>query len=184
MQKVSNFKTATAYAEAWFEASKDAKLEDTVFEEVKALKNGIGDIASLWATLSSPIELTDSKLKIIDALAKKTKISQISEKALKLMAENNRLNIFNLVADEFIRLYYQYKGIVEVFAESAIKLTDIQDKKLKQILEKKLNSPVVINYQVNPQVLGGLAVRFNSYLVDDTIKTKLEKIGQLLTKGN
>lgn len=184
MQKVSNFKTAAAYAEAWLSAAKDINAEDVVFEEAKALKNGINGVALLWHSMTSPIESQNDKLKIISELAKKVHLSDISTQILKLAAENNRLKLMPLIAEEFIRLYYQDKGITEVFAESAIELSGEQKAKLEKIMVKKLNAPVVINYAVKPEVLGGLAVRFGSYSADDTIKSKLEKLEQLLGKGN
>ncbi|MCM1324286.1 MAG: ATP synthase F1 subunit delta [Acetobacter sp.] len=184
MQKVSNFKTAAAYAEAWFDAAKDMKTEDTVFEEVRALREGIGDVIALWNSMAAPIEAENDQIDVITALAKKIKLSQVSEETLKLVAKNNRLRIIPLILNEFIRLYYQHKGIVEVFAESAIALNEEQNNKLKKILENKLNAPVVIDYHVNPEVLGGLSIRFASYLIDDTVRSKLLKLEQLLAKGN
>ncbi len=184
VQKVSNFKTAAAYAEAWLGAAKDMNAENAAFEEAKALRDGIDSISPLWNAMSAPIESTDDKLKIISELAQKAHLSAVSEQILKLAAENNRLKLMPLIAAEFIRLYYQDKGISEVFAESAVELEDGQKAKLQKILEKKLKTPVVISYTVRPEVLGGLSVRFGSYLVDDTIKSKLAKLVQLLAKGN
>lgn len=184
VQKISNFKTAAAYAEAWLNAAKDMNVEDTVFEEARALKSGIGNIAVLWSSMAAPIESTQDKLEIISELAKKVHLSAVSEQTLKLAAENNRLKLMPLIADELIRLYYRDKGIREVFAESAVELTEEQKAKLEKIMVKKLKAPVVINYAVKPGVLGGLAVKFGSYSLDDTIKSKLSKLGQLLAKGN
>lgn len=180
VQKVSNYKTATAYAGAWLSAAKDMNAADKVFEEVKALKEGISDILPLWDSMASPIENQDDILDVLQALAKSVKLSSVSEETLKIVAKNNRLKIFPLILDEFIKLYYKDKGVVEVFVESAIALTEAQDSKLRSVLEKKLNSDIVISYNVNPLVLGGLSVRFNSFLVDDTIRSKLEEVRKLL----
>ncbi len=184
MQKVSNYKTAVAYAKAWFEAAKDHKAEDAVFEEARALREGIGDVLTLWNSMASPIESEHEKIEIISQLASKTKLSAITEEMLKITVYNNRLKLIPLILDEFIHLYYQDKGIIEVFAESAVPLSETQSKKLQKVLEKKLQSPIFINYQVNPAVLGGLSVRFQSYLIDDTIQNKLEKLEKLLIKEN
>ena len=145
VQKVSNFKTATAYAEAWLGAAKDMNAEDAVFEEVKALRCGIGDVVSLWNSMAAPIENIEDKLSIISELIKKVHLSDISGQTLKLAAENNRLTLIPLITEEFIRLYYQDKGITEVYTESAIELDDAQKEKLRKILEKKLKRSVVIN---------------------------------------
>ena len=96
------------------------------------------------------------------------------------MAENNRLNLLKNTIEEFIHLYYKEKNITEVFVKTASKLSDKQDKKLKKVLEEKLSSEVVINYEIDEEAIGGLCVSFDSYLIDDTVKGKLDKIKQIL----
>ncbi len=184
VQKVSNFKTAAAYAEAWLNAAKDGNAEDAVFEEVTALKTGIGDVSGLWRVMSAPVESEKAQTDVLSALTKKAKLTKISEQALKLIAEHKRLNLISLILDEFVRLYYLDKGIMKVYVESAVKLSNEQSSKLEKVLQKKLNAPIVVDYQVNPEVLGGLSVRFGSYLIDDTVQNKLVKLEQILAKGN
>lgn len=182
MQKVSDYKTAAAYAQAWFGAAKDKHCEDKVLHEVQALKEGIDNIPSLWADLSQPTDDAGIKAEIITSFAKECGLSDISTETLKLAAENGRLKLIKLILDEYKRLYYQDKGIIEVKVESAVKLSSAQDEKLRKTLEKKLAAPVEIEYRVNPAVLGGLAIQYGSFLIDDTIRNKLCRVEQLLTK--
>ena len=180
MQKVSKYKTASAYAIAWLEASIDKGVADKVFDEVLVLRDAVKENMGLWTILSAPVDDNNEKLKIITDLAKKSKLSDISCESLKLITENNRLNILKIILDEFVHSYYQNKGIVEINVETAVDLSAKQDKKLKDALEKKLNSPVVINYQINNEILGGLKISYNSFLFDDSLIEKLNRIERLL----
>ncbi len=182
MQKVSDYKTASAYAQAWFDAAKDKHAEDKTFEETRALKDGIDNISALWAELSRPADEAGVKTEVIASFAKECGLSEVSTEALKLIAENGRLKLTKLILDEYKRLYYEDKGIIEIKAVSAVELSRAQNDKLKKILEKKLAAPVEIEYTVDPAVLGGLAIRYGSFLIDDTIKNKLCRIEQLLEK--
>lgn len=182
MQKVSNYKTATAYAEAWLEASKNNKAEDDVLQEVKALREGISAISDLWSKFSAPIESEEQQYDIITTLADKISLSPISKSILQVIAENNRLNLIFLILDKYIHLYYKDKGIIEVSIDTAIALSSEQDKQLKQALETKLNSPVIIDYHIKPEILGGLAIRYNSFLIDDTLQSKIARIEHTITQ--
>ena len=180
VQKVSKYKTASAYAIAWLEASIDKGGADKVFDEGLVLRDAVKENMGLWTILSAPVDDNNEKLKIITDLAKKSKLSDISCESLKLITENNRLNILKIILDEFVHFYYQNKGIVEINVETAVDLSAKQDKKLKDALEKKLNSPVVINYQINNEILGGLKISYNSFLFDDSLIEKLNRIERLL----
>lgn len=180
MEKISRFKTVSAYAQAWLDASKDADVLDKVFAEVQCLKDIINKDSQLWGYLSVPIDDNKGKIEIINDVAKAGKLSSITTELLKIMAENNRLNLLKNTIEEFIHIYYKDKNKIEVFVKTAYKVSDKQDKKLKKILEEKLASEVVINYEIDEDVIGGLCVSFDSYLIDDTVKGKLDKIKQIL----
>ena len=75
MQKVSKYKTASAYAIAWLEASIDKGVADKVFDEVLVLRDAVKENMGLWTILSAPVDDNNEKLKIITDLAKKSKLS-------------------------------------------------------------------------------------------------------------
>ncbi len=176
MQKVSKYKTARVYAQAWFSAACDKHVEDDVLNEVSLLRSSMAQDLVVWKELQSAVGDNDKQTEALMEFCKAAKFSDISSETLKLIAQNNKLNILNLILDGFVHTYYLNKGIVEVTVDTAVGLSPQQDKKLKQTLEKKLNAPVVINYCIKPEVLGGLAVRFKSFLFDDTLANKLKNV--------
>ena len=180
MQKSSKFKIAANYANAWFEVEKKKKIEDKVFEEIQLLNASYSLDKTVWNALASPIDDTLVRKNILETLAKKIKLSPVSTDALLIIAENGRISFLDLILQEFSRIYYEDKGIVEVLVETAVQLSDAQNKKLHSVLETGLNSKVFLKYQINPEVLGGLRVSFNSFLIDDTLQSKLNRIKLLL----
>lgn len=175
-QKISKYKTATAYAQAWLEAAKDAHQEEAVYHEVKTLKEAFNKSSDIRLFLAAPTDSQNEKIQIIAEFAQSAKLSDITAQTLKLIAEYRRLDLIDLIFDEFIRRYYEDKGIISVQVETAVKLTAAQDSKLKKTLENKLGAEVILNYQIKPEVLGGLAVSYQSVLIDDTIASKLKDI--------
>ena len=178
MQKFSKYKTAHTYAKAWFGAALDLKNQDMVFEEVSALLKSVEEESALWNKLASPIE--EGQTKLIEQTVKKLKLSKISSAALVEIARNGRLKLIELILRDFQKLYYQEKGIVEVMVDTAFLLTPKQDKKLKQTLAGMLDKEVKVVYRLKPEVLGGLAISFDSFLFDDTLAFKLEQIKQTM----
>lgn len=183
MQKVSKYKMATVYARAWLDAAKDKKAEDKVFDEVKQIKDACRIAPETWKLLAAPADDDEVKKRIIADLANKLKLSDISKEAMLLAAGNDRLNIIGLIADEFISLYYEDKGIIRVAVDTVVPLSEAQDKRLRSVLEKKLGGTVMTEYFIKPEVLGGLRVRFASQLIDDTLESKLNKIESLIKQG-
>ena len=146
MQKYSKYKIAANYAYAWFNAAKDKKIEDKVFDEIQLLKASYVQDKETWNVLAAPIDDLTVRQSIIETMAKKVKLSGVSTDTLLLTAQNGRMALLGIILDEFVKLYYQDKGIVEVTVETAVELSDAQDKKLCSVLEDKLNTKVLLNY--------------------------------------
>jgi F-type H+-transporting ATPase subunit delta len=62
----------------------------------------------------------------------------------------------------------------------AVALTDAQKEKLVKALTEKIGQPVRLNVEINPTVLGGLAIRFADELIDATIVNRLADAGRAL----
>ena len=180
MQKISKYKTAHSYALAWFEAAKDAKCEDNVFAEVQMLYDVVCTDDVLWRNFSKDTEKSNVQTLVINEVSKKAHFSNITTETLKIIAENKRLSLLNLMLEEFEHLYYQDKDIVEVEVDTAVALSKTQENKLKKVLQKKMNKDVILHYHLKPEVLGGLAVKFNSFQIDDTLAHKLRLIKDLI----
>ena len=178
MQKESKYKTAASYAEAWFEAATESNSEEKVFAEVKLIRESLESDALLWNTMISSRVSED----FIEDIAHKAKLSVISTNTLKLIAENGRLNLLEQITDDFVHLFYKKKGIVEVMVDTAVALNATQDKKLRKVLKDKLQSEIELTYRIKPEVLGGLAISFDSFLIDDTLASKLKKFEKLVTE--
>ncbi|MBR2273411.1 MAG: ATP synthase F1 subunit delta [Alphaproteobacteria bacterium] len=180
MQRISKYKTALVYARAWLDAAIDDKKDDFIMEEVRLLKDSLNRDADKWTLLATPQNDNKDILIFVDDFAKRVGFSNVTTETLKLIALNRRFDILELIIEDFIHLYYQHKRIVEVHVDTVIALSVQQEKLLQDILEKKLKSSVLIHYHLRPEVLGGLAVRFGSFLIDDTLANKINHINQLM----
>lgn len=184
MQKDSKYKVADMYAEAWLSAAVDAKCEDAVFSEVQALKNSFEQNRDMWKTLARPIDDAHFVIQMIEEFTKKMKFSKVSAETLRLIGENKRIDLLGLIAEDFKNLYYKHKGIIEVNVDTVIELSASQRNKLQHIMEEKLHQDVALNFRITPEILGGLAISFNSFLIDDTLSTKIKNLEQLITEQN
>lgn len=100
---------------------------------------------------------------------------------VKLMTER-RLAVY--LADcfrEFERLYKEHFGVVTVFAESAIALSDDQKKRLEDKLSSNIGCRIEVNYSVSTELIGGMRLFYNNREIDDSIKSRLAEIGAVLS---
>ena len=98
------------------------------------------------------------------------------------MAANGRFGELLPILEEFQHVWYRKNGYVEVSVQSAQALSNAQEKSLTANLEKMLSQKVVVNYEICPEILGGLIVKFGSSMIDDSIRGKLNRL-EIMMKG-
>jgi F-type H+-transporting ATPase subunit delta len=71
----------------------------------------------------------------------------------------------------------------EAHVTSASKLTEGQSRALTEVLMKKFNKPVDFTETVDTSLIGGLRVRVNGRILDNTIKKQLNDLKENIVKG-
>lgn len=66
----------------------------------------------------------------------------------------------------------------------AVALTDAQRDRLATALTSQVGQPVRINIEVDPTVLGGVAIKFADELVDGTVVNRLASAGRSMARSN
>lgn len=182
MKKVSKSKIVSTYALALYEGAGEKKADAQVFADVEKLLSVVKEDSSIVKYLSNPIWDVEAKKAAWQEISIKAGLARETLNCLDIIADNNRFAELPQILEGFIRLYYQKNNIVEVEVQTVKVLGKAQDKQLKDNLEKVLSKKVIVKYEIKPELLGGLIVKFGSSMVDDSIRGKLNRL-ELVMKG-
>ena len=180
MKKTSKTKISKTYAKALYDAAVQKNSVDKVLTDIEKLRKLLEADASVYAYLSNPLWSENDKK---DVLAQSARILQLSKETLAcldLITENRRIAELSMILDDFVKIYYLKNNVAEVDVETVKKLTAKQDKKLATVLEKLFAKKVAINYIVNPAVVGGLRVKYESKMFDDSLASKLNYLENVM----
>lgn len=182
MKKISKAKVISIYANALYSAADEKAAVSRVFEDVDRLASVLREEASIIKYLANPVWNLTSKQEALAEIAAKLKLDKETLNCLDIIASNNRFAELLPILEEFKHIWYKKHGIVEVEVQSVQKLSLAQEKKLIANLEKMLSKKVIVNYEIRPEVLGGLIVKFGSSMIDDSIRGKLNRL-EIMMKG-
>lgn len=182
MKKISKSKIVSTYALALYEGAEEKKSVEKVFADVEKLLSAVKEDTSIVKYLANPIWDVEAKKAAIKEVASKVHLCKETMNCMDVIADNKRFAEFQQILEGFVRLYYLKNNIVEVEVQTVKKLAASQDKKLKENLEKVLNKKVMVKYDLKPDLLGGLIIKFGSSMIDNSIKGKLNRL-ELIMKG-
>jgi F-type H+-transporting ATPase subunit delta len=102
---------------------------------------------------------------------------------LALLAHNARLPLLPEIAVQYEELRAEAERIADVQVSSAQVLNPAQSAALKGALERRLGRAVRLHENVDPALLGGAVVRFGDFVVDGSLRRRVERLAASVTGG-
>lgn len=183
MGNKSDFKNIILYANSLYMGAEENKSLTRVYKEAKNLLSANDEIFISMNELDNPLYKMDLKLQIIDEIVEKINLSQTMSNLLKILAENKKVRKLQEILEAFILIYNKNNNIAEVNVLSTIELSEIQKQNLLKKLKKMLNKNILINYQIDEKILGGLIIKYDDIIIDASVQNKIKKLHSIL-KGN
>ena len=117
----------------------------------------------------------ESKVKALDTVFQDF-ISARTKNFVLLLVKNKKLNYLDQIIALAQKGHLQDEDISEVVVESIIPLTATQEKKLEQVLVKKLGRKVLLRNLINDTMLGGLILKVGDKVIDASIRGKIQNL--------
>lgn len=173
---------AGRYATALFELAEYDKQLDEVADDLQQLGVMIADSEDLSRLIRSPIISRDDQVKAMDAVSEAAGFSTLTRNFVGVVAENRRLFALVGMIKAYQALLATSRGEVSAEVVSAKALSDKQLAAIEDALKQAIGSKVQVDQSVDETLLGGLVVRVGSRMIDNSLKTKLQKM-RLAMKG-
>jgi F-type H+-transporting ATPase subunit delta len=171
----------SAYATAFYEMSKESGKANTFAEDATNLATAFKDPEILHFFKSPLYSLEDKEAVVAKALG--GKVDVLLSDFINLLAKNGRLDIFPNIIEEFIDASSGGKSSKKGEVFSATELSDTEKKSLQQSIEKKLGTSVNLGFKVDSSLIGGIEARVGSYIIEDSLKSNLEKLNDSLKRS-
>ncbi|NTW55503.1 MAG: F0F1 ATP synthase subunit delta [Chlorobiaceae bacterium] len=167
------------YATALMSAAEEGGFLEKAVEELKVIRETLGNSRELVQALRSPLVKGDKKAHILSEIFKGT----VSDKVLlfmNLIARKKRAGLLPEIIDEFMLILDEKKGIVNAEVSSAVKLSQEQVDSLVGKLSQSTGKKIRAKMSVDEELLGGVAVKIGDTIFDGSIKYQLQMLKQAL----
>jgi len=175
---------AKRYANAWLFAASDKKALEAVSTDCQALLSMIRSTPEFAAFLGSPLISTPDQTKAITAIAKKANFNAVTVSFLSLLAAKRRMAALPDILDAASAMFEAAAGTLKASVTSATVLDDTRIANIRDQLSKVMGAAVAVETHVDPSIIGGLVVRVGSKMIDDSVKTKLDRMARRLLGQN
>ena len=173
---------AKVYSDALFELALEKNELDQVAQEIQVLKDTFAENTDLLQYLNHPKVSNEEKIQTIETIFKE-RFSDTTVGFLVIVVTKNRYNEIDAIIEYFLEEVREYRKIGKASVTSATALTDEQKQKIEaKLLGSTDYVEFIMEYIIDPSIIGGLIIRIGDRIVDSSIKSKIEVMKKDLMK--
>ena len=163
------------YARALLKSATDQKQEDTVYQDMMTVAKSYLDVPALRHTIDNPMLSKDKKEALLTTAAGE-KPCQLTKAFIALVLKEDRENVMQFMANSYITLYRKQKNVIRGKLTTAARVSAQTEQKMRQMVESKTNGTVEFETEVNPDIIGGFILEYDTFRMDASVKSKLNNI--------
>ena len=169
------------YARALLKSATDQKLEEKVYQEMMTIAKSYLEVPQLRQTIDNPMLSKDKKqMLLLTAVGEKP--SELTKSFIQLVLKEGRENVMQFMANSYITLFRKQKNVIRGKLTTAARVSAQTEQKMRQMVESKTNGTVEFETEVNPDIIGGFILEYDTYRMDASVKTQLNNILNTLKK--
>ena len=169
------------YARALLKSATDAKIEADVYKEMQTMAKTYAEVPQLRQTIDNPMLSKDTKQTLL-LTAVGEKPCELTKAFISLVLKEDRENVMQFIANSYVTLYRQQKNVIRGRLITAAAVSPATEQKMRQMVESKTNGTVEFETEVNPDIIGGFILEYDTFRMDASVKAKLNSILSTLQK--
>lgn len=166
---------AFRYAKALFDLSVEREYTEDVYQDMLLVHKVLRENKDLTLLLQNPVVRTDKKIAIINAIFEKH-LQKITILFFDIITKAGRESYIQLIAEQYIKLYKEYKGIITVTVNTVAPIDDQIRQKLISLLEKQTKAKIELIEELDDDLIGGFVMRYEDLEYDASLKKQIQNL--------
>ncbi len=176
---MTDSRAAKRYARALFNAAQKEGIVGSVDDDLKGLTSVLASSSKARAFLLMPTTSHADKIALFERTFS-DRITALTMGFLRLLVNKKRDDLLHAIQIEFSELRRQHEGVTKAIFESALELAEDQRNALVTKVQSATGKRVEAEFHVNPELIGGVKVTYDNFVLDGTARGHLNRLRETL----
>ena len=172
---------ARPYANAAYDLARQSDRVD-VWSAALDLLVEAAETPEIGELIASKVVAHVQKSLMLNDLLSESNAPEEVRRFVSVLAENQRLDLLADIATLFEARKAEDSKTLDVTITTAVPLTDAEQARYETALRTRFNRDVAITTDLDPDLLGGAFIRAGDTVVDGSVRGKLAKMQEALTR--
>lgn len=169
------------YARALLKSAVEMNKEQQVYQEMQTLLKAYIDVPQLRTTIDNPMLEKEKKAELLQT-ACGGQVTPLTQRFIALVLQEGRESTLQFMAASYITLYRKQKNITRGKLITAAAVSPETEEKMKRMVESRTQGTVEFQTEVNPDIIGGFILEYDTYRMDASVQSKLREVLTQLKK--
>lgn len=180
---MKNLIIAKRYAKALFNlAEGDGKVEQ-YGQELDGFVRLSGELPELANAIQNPLYPEAARKSVFHAIAQGVGLSPILNSFINLLIEKKRVQNVGEIAEYYHKLIDEYANVARAQITAATQLDENVIQEIAQTLEKMTGKHVVVEFQQDAGLIGGVVAKIGDMVLDGSVKRQLLNFKETMKRG-
>ena len=147
-----------------------------VMRQLESFSVAYQESTELREVFDSPAVLPEQKARVLDAILRRLEVSSLTARFLRVLLGHYRLNLLEEIRAALRDIVNGIQGIVMMTVVSASPLSAEQQAALRNRFTHLTRKAVEIEYQTDPQLVGGVRAQLQSTVYDGSVRGYLDRV--------
>lgn len=172
---MSNNRINTHYAKALLLLSQDMDVVDHVSDDMRMVSHVCAENRELNVVFANPVVPLDKKVAIVKEIFE-GQVCEATMAFLVFVTRKNRSVNLRGIAESFIKMYRDYRGIVLSDLVTHQPIDDVARQLVTQMVAEYTGKTVELHDRTDPKMLGCFKLEFAGKMYDARIRTKIRRM--------
>jgi F-type H+-transporting ATPase subunit delta len=172
---MSDIRVASRYAKSVIDLAIEKGCLDEVHTDMLSFATVCNENRELVALLKSPIVKSDKKFNVLNSIFN-GKVNALTLAFFKIITQKGREQVLPSIAEEVHHQFNILKGIQQAQVITASPLNEELRNEFKKLVVGATGKTVDLTETVDQDLIGGYILRIADKQIDESIKSKLNKI--------
>jgi len=172
---------AQVYARALFEVARERDILDEIHDELGAFTKALNENRELAVFFFSPYFSGEEKKDGLERAV--TGADPIFMNFLETLLERHRMPVIFRITAQFEQLWDEENKLLPVEVTSAVELDSETVQSIGKRIGEQTGQKVELTSTVDPDILGGLVVRVGNFVLDASIRNRLNQLRKQVARA-
>ncbi|MDO4195091.1 MAG: F0F1 ATP synthase subunit delta [Prevotellaceae bacterium] len=163
------------YARALLKSANAQGAKDEVYADMQTLAQSYLTVRQLRSAIDNPMLPKEDKQMLLKSACGGNPCKQTIT-FIDVVLKEGRENLIQFMANSYVTLYREEKNIISGRLITAVAVSDETEAKMRQMVEKRTNATVEFQTEVNPDIIGGFILEYDTYRMDASVQSQLRTI--------